>query len=230
MGPPALLPIRRKLCCGFLAPLKIHRLCRVWTRYPWDPIATTVTTIPPRRLDASISDTSMVFTSAMLVLHIVIKQKLRVWSGLQWHGFHAKFLHNSSSVSPVETCGQTDGRHDQLNSFFLYIFCKGSWISLTHNLNNNVQLKLGSKDVGVSHLFQKDWDSFQNYCKKQSRYTPWRRLGEWKYSSYWFTTSALDGVSGQHHAQAALYPRGKDPRYPVDRRLGGPQSRSGHRG
>jgi hypothetical protein len=35
------------------------------------------------------------------------------------------------------------------------------------------------------------------------------------------------GVSGQHHASAALYPRGKDPRYPLYRRLGGPQSRSG---
>jgi len=49
-------------------------------------------------------------------------------------------------------------------------------------------------------------------------------------SSYSFLTSALDGVSGQRHAPAALYPRGKDPRYPLDRRLGGPQSRSGHRG
>jgi hypothetical protein len=38
------------------------------------------------------------------------------------------------------------------------------------------------------------------------------------------------GASGQHHAPAALYPRGKDPRYPLERRLGGPQSRSGHRG
>jgi hypothetical protein len=37
------------------------------------------------------------------------------------------------------------------------------------------------------------------------------------------------GVSGQHHAPAALYPRGKDPRYPLYRRLGGPQSRSGHK-
>jgi hypothetical protein len=27
-----------------------------------------------------------------------------------------------------------------------------------------------------------------------------------------------------------FYPRGKDPRYPLYRRLGGPQSRSGHRG
>jgi hypothetical protein len=31
------------------------------------------------------------------------------------------------------------------------------------------------------------------------------------YSSYSFTTSALDGVSGHRHAPAALYPRGKDP-------------------
>jgi hypothetical protein len=38
------------------------------------------------------------------------------------------------------------------------------------------------------------------------------------------------GVSGQRHAPAALYPRGKDPRYPLYRRLGGPQRRSGHRG
>jgi hypothetical protein len=29
------------------------------------------------------------------------------------------------------------------------------------------------------------------------------------------------GVSGQRHAPAALYSRGKDPRYPLDRRLGG---------
>jgi hypothetical protein len=29
---------------------------------------------------------------------------------------------------------------------------------------------------------------------------------------------------------ASIYPRVKDPQYPLDRRLGGPQSRSGHRG
>jgi hypothetical protein len=33
-------------------------------------------------------------------------------------------------------------------------------------------------------------------------------------------------VSGQLHAPAALPPR-KEPGYPLDRRLGGPQSRSG---
>jgi hypothetical protein len=36
-------------------------------------------------------------------------------------------------------------------------------------------------------------------------------------------------VSGQLHIQAPLCHRKKDPRYPLDRRLGGPQSRSGHR-
>jgi hypothetical protein len=64
---------------------------------------------------------------------------------------------------------------------------------------------------------------------KQSHNTRGAR-GERRYSSYSFTTSALDGVSGQRHAPAAFYSRGKDPRYPLDRRLGGPQSRSGHRG
>jgi hypothetical protein len=37
------------------------------------------------------------------------------------------------------------------------------------------------------------------------------------------------GVSGQRHAPAELYPKGKDPRYLLDRRLGVPQSRSGHK-
>jgi hypothetical protein len=32
------------------------------------------------------------------------------------------------------------------------------------------------------------------------------------------------GMSGQRHAPAALYPF----RYPLDKRMGGPQSRSGH--
>jgi len=37
------------------------------------------------------------------------------------------------------------------------------------------------------------------------------------------------GVSGQLHAPAAL-PPGKEPLVPIDRRLGGPQSRFGHSG
>jgi hypothetical protein len=50
------------------------------------------------------------------------------------------------------------------------------------------------------------------------------------YSSFSFSTSALDEGECQLHAPAALYPRGKRPRYPLYWRLGGPQSRSRHRG
>jgi hypothetical protein len=56
------------------------------------------------------------------------------------------------------------------------------------------------------------------------------QLGERRYSSYSFLTSTLNGVSGEHHATAVLYPRVKDSRYPLYRRLGGPQRGSGHRG
>ena len=49
--------------------------------------------------------------------------------------------------------------------------------------------------------------------------------GEYRYSSTLSLTSALDGVGGQRHAPAAL-PPGKT-RYPLYRRLGGPQGRSG---
>jgi hypothetical protein len=49
--------------------------------------------------------------------------------------------------------------------------------------------------------------------------------GERIYSSYSFTTSELDGVSGQRHALVALLPLGKGPpQYPLDRRLGRPRA------
>jgi hypothetical protein len=48
----------------------------------------------------------------------------------------------------------------------------------------------------------------------------WVKCSVMMYSSYSFMTSALDGVSGQRHASAALYTRGKDPRYPLDRTPG----------
>jgi hypothetical protein len=65
---------------------------------------------------------------------------------------------------------------------------------------------------------------------KQSRYTPWWRWGERKYSSYSFLTSALVGGEWSASRPGRALPRGKDHRYPLYRRLGGSQSRSGHRG
>jgi hypothetical protein len=42
------------------------------------------------------------------------------------------------------------------------------------------------------------------HCKSN---TPMETQGKRRYNSYLFTTSALDGVGGQRHAPAALYPR-----------------------
>jgi hypothetical protein len=59
--------------------------------------------------------------------------------------------------------------------------------------------------------------------------TPWRRMGEWVYRSkffFYFYTSWRWVVS---FTPQPLYPRGRSPRYPLDK-LGGPQSRSGRRG
>jgi hypothetical protein len=44
--------------------------------------------------------------------------------------------------------------------------------------------------------------------------------GERSYSSYSFSTSALDGVSGQRHAPAALLPPGKGPPVPIVQEAG----------
>jgi hypothetical protein len=63
---------------------------------------------------------------------------------------------------------------------------------------------------------------------KLSSYRHAGSKGERVYSSSLFLTSVLDGVSGQGHAPAAIYPRER-PRFPLDRRLCGPQSWSGYR-
>jgi hypothetical protein len=44
-----------------------------------------------------------------------------------------------------------------------------------------------------------------------------------KYSSYTFLTTALDGGQWSASRPGRALPLGKDPRYPLDRRLGGPQ-------
>jgi hypothetical protein len=66
--------------------------------------------------------------------------------------------------------------------------------------------------------------------KKQSHNIPKEEQGEMMYSSCSFTTSALHGLSGQRHAPAVFCSWGKDFRYLLYRKLGGPQSRSGHGG
>jgi hypothetical protein len=55
-------------------------------------------------------------------------------------------------------------------------------------------------------------------------------MGEWRYNFSHSLTSALDDESGQLQDPSALPPQGTRPLYLVDRRLDGPQSRSGRGG
>jgi hypothetical protein len=56
--------------------------------------------------------------------------------------------------------------------------------------------------------------------KKQSRYTPWRRFGERKYSSYSFTTSALNGGKWSESRPGLALPPGKGPPVPIVQEAG----------
>jgi hypothetical protein len=62
------------------------------------------------------------------------------------------------------------------------------------------------------------------------RTTPCRRIGEWRYSSTHSSTSALDGGEWSASSPGRFTPKERAPRYPLDRRLGGPQSRYGRGG
>jgi hypothetical protein len=65
------------------------------------------------------------------------------------------------------------------------------------------------------------------FLQKKGKVTVlWRHVGEWRYSSTFLNLSTRWRwvVS---FTPLPLYPRGKSPRYPLDRRLGEPQSRSG---
>jgi hypothetical protein len=55
--------------------------------------------------------------------------------------------------------------------------------------------------------------------------TPWRRIGEWMYNSFFDLSTRWRWVV--NFTSRPLYPQGKSPWYPLNRRLGGPQSRSG---
>jgi hypothetical protein len=55
---------------------------------------------------------------------------------------------------------------------------------------------------------------------KQSRYTPWRRLGERRYSSYSFLTSALDRGEWSASRLGRVTPPGKGPSVPIGQEAG----------
>jgi hypothetical protein len=97
----------------------------------------------------------------------------------------------------------------------------------THNLyctcNGDMLLQMTSAEHSASYWPLPPSVTCQDKNKskaKLSRYYQIDAKGEKSYSSYSFLTSALDGGEGSV----------SHPRYPLNRRLGGPQSWSGYRG
>jgi hypothetical protein len=62
------------------------------------------------------------------------------------------------------------------------------------------------------------------YKLKLSHLHAMKALGGEEYSSYSFLASTLDGGKWSASRLGPALPRGKDPRYPLYRRLGGPQT------
>jgi hypothetical protein len=60
--------------------------------------------------------------------------------------------------------------------------------------------------------------------------TPWMRIGGVEVLLHTFLTSALDWGEWSASRLGRFFPRERAPGYPLDRRLGGLQSRSGHGG
>ena len=90
----------------------------------------------------------------------------------------------------------------------------GSWTTLIHEFE-------------AQETFKREF--LDQHSKRKGKVYPRTRHedpeGEQRYSSTLSLISGLDGVGGQRHAPAAL-PPGKN-RYPLYRRQGGPQGRSG---
>jgi hypothetical protein len=103
--------------------------------------------------------------------------------------------------------------------------------SVPHTCNREESVEISVELQTTSTAFR-NRDSYvlslHLYIRKGVSLPPCRRQGGEEYSSYSFLTSALDEVSGQRHALAVFYPRERI-RCPLYRRLGGPQSWSGHR-
>jgi hypothetical protein len=111
-------------------------------------------------------------------------------------------------------------------------FCLRNWhvgtINLMFGCINNWMASNSNKQD--KHMYRKNIHSlslFDHYCNPITGLK-----GAWGRGDIAPTHSRprhYMGVSGMRHAPTALYPGGKDPQYPLYRRLGGPQSRSGHR-
>jgi hypothetical protein len=103
--------------------------------------------------------------------------------------------------------------------------------SLIHNsrsVTNNIDLTISCLTCCcITSIHQALTQSLLKSCPTKCHESAW---GKRRYRSYSFLTLALDRGERSASRPGRALPRGKDPRYPLYRGVGGPQSRSGHRG
>jgi hypothetical protein len=78
---PLYFPSERKVCCGFLSSLKIHRLDRVLNLQPLGPMTSTINTTPPRRPFYSAAQNTGCVSCAQAT---TILKFLNQWSSNPW--------------------------------------------------------------------------------------------------------------------------------------------------
>jgi hypothetical protein len=114
-------------------------------------------------------------------------------------------LHSSRFLSELFSFPrQSSSRHWSILSVTAPRGVRQSWPSST--LSHPVSLVTGFILAGLD--------------VKVSRYTPWRRLGGEEYSSYSFTTSALDGGEWSASRPGRDLPPGKGPPLPIVQEAG----------
>jgi hypothetical protein len=104
------LPLRRKLCYGFLSPLKIHRLRPGSNPRTLGPVASTLTTSPPRVLYVCIYANSIMYQRQELsslipywcnkVIQTFRKVMTKIWISSE-HISHVIPHFSGHSVEPV---------------------------------------------------------------------------------------------------------------------------------
>jgi hypothetical protein len=115
---PLYFPSERNVYCGFVSPLKIHRFGRVLNPQTLGPVASTLTTRPPRRRIAScnIWYSFFGFTPDVAGCPRILIQH----SGTNIHIFdrllYNEELHNLYSSRPCPETGYPDLRFSRLSS------------------------------------------------------------------------------------------------------------------
>jgi hypothetical protein len=130
MGPPALLPVGRKVSSGFLSTLQIHSLGRIWTREPWVQCLVLCHKCYSSRdrpmLDcSSVSDTKKV---SRCWLNDGLRERREVWEEGEWVTFNKAAEDTGRQGFKVSVCFKLNHCGSVANTWsHTSVTCDGRW-------------------------------------------------------------------------------------------------------